>query len=85
MKITDGTKTVEIRIQKWNGSGYGPDWSADFFEAGCLPYDEETDTYTVEDVDYCIDMAQTEARMTVNEDGEDVVDEDMMVFVEEIA
>lgn len=85
MKITDGTKTVEIRIQKWNGSGYDPDWSADFFEAGCLPYDEETDTYTVDDVDYCIDMAQTEARMTVNEDGEDVVDEDMMVFVEELA
>lgn len=85
MKITDGTKTVEIRIQKWNGSGYDPDWSTDFFDAGLLPYNEETDTYTVEDVDYCIDMAQTEARMIINEDGEDVVDEDMMVFVEEIA
>ena len=84
MKITDGSRTVEIRIQRWNGSGYDPDWSIDFFVAGSLPYDEETDTYTVEDVDYCINMAQTEARMTTNEDGEDVVDEDMMVFVEEI-
>lgn len=84
MKITDGSRTVEIRIQRWNGSGYDPDWSVDFFEAGSLPYDEETDTYTVEDVDYCINMAQTEARMITNEDGEDVVDEDMMVFVEEI-
>jgi hypothetical protein len=84
MRITDGTKTVEIRIQKWNGSGYDPDWSIDFFEAGSLPYDEENDIYTVDDVDYCIDMAKTEARMTVNEDGEDVIDEDMMVFVEKI-
>lgn len=84
MKITDGTKTVEIKIQRWNGSGYDPDWSIDYFGAGSLPYDEETDTYRVEDVDYCIDMAQTEARMTVNEDGDDVIDEDMMVFVDEI-
>lgn len=85
MKITDTTKTVEIRIQKWNGSGYDPDWSTDYFCAGSLPYDEETDTYTVADVDYCIEMANTEARMTVNEDGEDVIDADMCVFVEEIS
>lgn len=51
MKLTDGKKTVEIKIQRWNGSGYDPDWSADYFNAGSLPYDEETDTYTVEDVD----------------------------------
>lgn len=84
MKITDGNRTVEIRIQRWNGSGYDPDWSNDFFEAGSLPYDEENETYTVDDVEYCIEMANTEARMTVNEDGEDVIDEDMCVFVEEI-
>lgn len=84
MKLTDGTKTVEISIRRWNGSGYDPDWANDFFNAASLPYDEETDTYTVADVDYCIDMAQTEARKTVGEDGEDVIDEDMMVFVEEI-
>jgi hypothetical protein len=80
MKITDGTKTVEIRIQKWNGSGYDPDWSNDYFSAGSLPYDEETDTYTVDDVDYCIDMAMSEL---TDEDSE-FYDEDMTVFVDEI-
>jgi hypothetical protein len=84
MKLTDGKKTVEIKIQKWNGTGYDPDWSNDFFEAGNLPYDEETDTYTVDDVEYCIDMAMDEARLTVNEDGENVIDEDMHVVVTEI-
>ena len=58
MKMTDGKRTIEILIHRWNGSGYDPDFSADYFDAGGLPYDEETDTYTVEDVDYCIDMAE---------------------------
>ena len=57
MKITDGKKTVEIRIQYWNGSGYGPDCSKGYFGAGTLPYNEETGTYTVDNVDHCIDMA----------------------------
>lgn len=57
MKITDGKKTVEIRMMVWEGNGYSPDWSLDFFEAGSLPYNDETDTYTVDDVDYCIDQA----------------------------
>ena len=80
MKITDGTKTVEIRIQKWNDSGYDPDWSNDYFSAGSLPYDAETDTYTVDDVDYCIDMSMSEL---TDEDSE-FYDEDMRVFVDEI-
>ena len=25
MKLTDGKKTVEIKIQRWNGSGYDPE------------------------------------------------------------
>lgn len=57
MKITDGKKTVEIRMMVWEGNGYSPDWSLDFFEAGALPYNEDTDTYTVDDVDYCIEQA----------------------------
>lgn len=57
MKITDGKKTVEIRMMVWEGNGYSPDWSLDFFEASSLPYNDETDTYTVDDVDYCIDQA----------------------------
>ena len=58
MKITDGKRTVEIRMVIWQGTGYSPDWSNDFFEAGLLPYDAEADAYTVPDVEYCIDMAQ---------------------------
>lgn len=80
MKITDGKKTVEIRIQKWNGSGYDPDWSIDYFSAVSLPYDEETDTYTVYDVDDSIDTAVYEL---TDEDSE-FYDEDMRVFVDEI-
>jgi hypothetical protein len=57
MRITDGKKTVDIKMTVWNGTGYGPEWTADFIEAGSLPYDESTDTYTVDDVDYIIDQA----------------------------
>lgn len=42
----------------WQGSGYSPDWSADFFEVGGLEYDEGRDAYIVDDVDYCISMAE---------------------------
>lgn len=89
MKITDGKKTVEIRIQRWNGSGYDPDWSNDYFTAGALPYNEDTDTYTVDNVDYCIDAANSAdeegACCTYDaEAGEFVRDEDMCVFVTEL-
>lgn len=47
MKITDGKRTVEINIMTWNGTGYGPDWAGEYFNAGALPYDEENDAYTV--------------------------------------
>lgn len=89
MKITDGKKTVEIRIQRWNGSGYDPDWSNDYFTAGALPYNEDTDTYTVDNVDYCIDAANSadeEGACCTHdaESGEFVRDEDMCVFVTEL-
>lgn len=60
MKITDGSRTVEITMRQWDryDGGYGTDWSTDFFEAGHLEYDEETDCYTVPDVDYCIEQAK---------------------------
>lgn len=54
MKLTDGKKTVEIKMYGVNGI----EWSLDFFEAGGLPYDELNDTYYVHDVDYCIDQAK---------------------------
>lgn len=56
-RLTDGKRTVEITITEWNGSGYTPDWSSEFFSVGSLPYDEESDAYVVEDVDYCIEQA----------------------------
>ena len=58
MKLTDGKKVVEIRMQVWNGGGYEPDWSQDFFEAGGLPTDDATGASVVDDVDYCIEQAQ---------------------------
>lgn len=89
MKITDGKKTVEIRVQRWNGSGYDPDWSNDYFNAGALPYNEETDTYTVDNVDYCIDAANSADEDGAcckydAESGEFVRDEDMCVVVTEL-
>lgn len=30
-RLTDGKKTVEIEMMVWEGSGYTPDWSKDFF------------------------------------------------------
>lgn len=88
MKLTDGKRTVEIKIQRWNGCGYDPDWSYDYFSAGSLPYDPETDTYTVQDVDYCIDMAEDTdeygACSMNDENGDPVPDPNMTVEVIEI-
>ena len=58
MKLTDGKRTIEIQMMTWEGNGYTPDWSKDFFEAGDCPYDEENDVYIVKDVDYCIEQAE---------------------------
>lgn len=58
MKITDGNKTVNIKMHIFDTfAGLSPDWSLDFFDAGMLPYNDDTDTYSVPDVDYCIDQA----------------------------
>ena len=72
MKMTDGKRTVDIQLRNWNGSGYDPDWSTDFFTAGNLPYNAEQDMYTVQDVDYCVNTAN------------DAADGDMCVLVTEI-
>ena len=88
MKLTDGKKTVDIKIQRWNGSGYDPNWSTDYFNAGSLPYDEETDTYMVEDVDYCIETASNAnedgACGMYDENGDLVRDENMFIFIEQL-
>ena len=75
MKITDGKRTVEIRMMICLVYDYSLDWANDFFDAGLLHYDEEAEAYIVEDVDYCIEQAQEWADE----------DENNMVFVEEIA
>ena len=58
MKITDGKRTVEIRMMVWENNNYSPDWAEDFFNAGLLNYDEDTDAYTVADINYCIEQAR---------------------------
>lgn len=83
MKITDGKKTVEIKMMVWSESGYSPDWSLDFFQAGGLPYNDETDTYTVQDVDYCIEQAMDWKKSEGDFSG-DEPNEDNEVFVEEV-
>ena len=57
MKLYDGKRLVEIKMQNWTGNGYTPDWSQDFFEAGGLEYDSDKDASIVEDVQYCIEQA----------------------------
>lgn len=58
MIITDGNKTVNIRMHIYDEfAGLSPDWSLDFFDAGSLHYDECANTYSVPNVDYCIDQA----------------------------
>lgn len=83
MKLTDGKRTVEIRMCVWQDSSYSPDWSADFFEAGGLYYDDEKDTYTVQDVDYCIDQA-IDWRDSKGDFADDEPNENNAVFVDEI-
>ncbi len=59
MKLTDGKRTVNILMEVWRpGIGFLPDWSADFFDAGLLPYDDDTDAFSVSSVDYCIEQAR---------------------------
>lgn len=59
-KLTDGKRRVEIYMMVWNGTGYGPDWSNDFFEVGTLPTVEigPDVLHCVPDVAYCIEQAQ---------------------------
>lgn len=87
MRLTDGRKTVSIAIRRWDGNQYGPDWSEDYFGISADRYDAATDTYTVDDVDYCIDMAngtdEEGARVKYDPATDRYVeDEDVQVFVE---
>lgn len=57
-RLTDKTRTVEITMCEWTGSGYTPDWSNDFFQVGVLQYSADRDAYIVADVEYCAEQAE---------------------------
>lgn len=63
-RLFDGERIAEITMRDWdkNTNEATPDWSADFFEVGGLEYDEEHNAYKVEDVDYCLEMAEDWSR-----------------------
>lgn len=53
-RFFNGTVYAEIEMQNWNGNGYEPDWSADFLQNYLGSYDDESDTYIVDDItDVC--------------------------------
>ena len=85
MKMRDKKKAVEIRMCIWDPerSQYSPDWSNDFFDAGCLPCDPGTDCHIVQDVDYCIDQAMDWMHST-GDYADDEPNDNNMVFVDEI-
>lgn len=56
-RFTDGKKTIEITMNTWEYEQYTPDFSADFFSVGSLPYDEEKEAYIVKDTDYLTEQA----------------------------
>lgn len=89
MKMTDGRRTVDITIRRWNGNGYDPDWSEDFFAVDSIGYDEQTDTHRVNDVDDCIYRAMSTneegARCKWDEETETYIEDiDMEVWVDEL-
>ena len=78
MIITDGKKTYVIRMRKWDGSGWGPDFANDYCNAGLLPFDEDRGVHIVEDAD---DFAEG-ARDIFEEDFEG--DDDMLLVIDEL-
>ena len=72
MRLTDGKRIVEINLYEKNSM---VDGAQDYFNAGNLQYDEETDTYKVDDIDYCIGYAKGEEDPEYGWDGDIVVTE----------
>lgn len=59
MKFKDKQgKMAEIRMTGLNGI----DWETNFYNATALPYDEESDTYTVNDISYLLEQARDYCR-----------------------
>lgn len=57
--FTDHKRTVSIELRNWDGSQYGPDFSADFYDLASLTHSDGVDgrIYEVDDIDYLIDYA----------------------------
>ena len=81
MRLTDGKKTIEIELKKWDGCGWYPDYARDFFAEVCLRFDDETNTHIVEDVDYCIKAAKEYLWDCIANEEDDV--EDNIALVQE--
>ena len=79
-RLIDGKKIAEIEMMVWEGSGYNPDWSHDFYEVGNLEYDAELDAYKVADVDYSIDQAR-DWRKSTGDFSDNEPNENNTVFV----
>lgn len=87
MVLTNSKKTVNIIMKEWNGSGYGPDWSNDFFGTGVLEKIEDDNygtAYIVRDVDYCIEQAEDWKNMRGDyaEEREELSDEEISAIIE---
>lgn len=86
MKLTDGKKTVEIKMYYYDGKSgsLGADWSGEILYDGRMEIDEEAEAYVVDDVDYCVDYAEDweNCRGDFYEDSEDSEELDRILDVE---
>lgn len=84
-KLTDGKRTVGITMNIWTGSGYTSDWSNDFFDVGCIEYDDKAEAYRVKDVEYCIEQAMHWKNKAGDfEDDSPIPSEDRNVVIESL-
>ena len=86
MRLTDGKRTVQIEMRTWTGSNLTPDWSEDFFNAGLLQRNPDTDAYCVNDVDYCIEQANDWANQEgdYRDDGLPPAEDRIVIVTEEV-
>ena len=83
MFLTDGVKTVRIRMYRSDGMNLSPDFSLDFFSAGGLDYNDNTGVYRVQDVDYCVEQAMDCKYGRGDFSDPDVDPEAIQVFVDD--
>lgn len=70
MVVTDGKKIVKITISSYSENTGWLDWTEDYFNAGCLGYNEETNCYIVDSVDYMIEQALSDLEYDDNTEVE---------------